>query len=105
MLTVSKEHIEIVQGAGGPKARIAGHRIRVVDIVHWHDRAGMSVDEIVSEFPQLTHADVYAALAYYWDHREELEARMAADEAFAEEMKRKQGPGLLEQKLEQMRNR
>lgn len=30
---VIREHIEIVGGAGGPKVRIAGHRIRVQDIV------------------------------------------------------------------------
>ena len=29
---VIQEHIEIVDGALGPKARIAGHRIRVLDV-------------------------------------------------------------------------
>jgi uncharacterized protein (DUF433 family) len=101
---VIREHIEIVQGAGGPKARIVGHRIRVVDVVEWHEKQGMSVDEIVEQFPTITHADVHAALAYYWDHRDEIEAKMAEDEAYAEEMRRKQGPSLLEQKLKLLRH-
>jgi uncharacterized protein (DUF433 family) len=101
---VIREHIEIVQGAGGPKARIVGHQIRVVDVVEWYEKQGMSVDEIVEQFPTITRADVHAALAYYWDHRAELEAKMAEDEAYAEEMRRQQGPSLLEQKLKLLRH-
>ncbi|RIK39148.1 MAG: hypothetical protein DCC58_15735 [Chloroflexi bacterium] len=82
---VIKEHIAIVQGAGGPKAVIAGHRIRVIDIVVWHEKMGQSVDEILADFPQLTPGDVYAALAYYWDHRDEIEQRIAdAERAYDE---------------------
>ena len=72
-VNVIREHIEIVEGAGGPKARIAGHRIRVQDVVFWHEKQGMSPDEIVDQFPTITLADVYAALAYYWDHRDAIE--------------------------------
>jgi uncharacterized protein (DUF433 family) len=104
MVDVIAEHIEIVEGAGGPKARIAGHRIRVVDVVEWHEKMGLSVDEIVERWPTISRADVHAALAYYWDHREELEAKMAEDEAYAEEMRRKQGPSLLEQKLKSLQH-
>jgi uncharacterized protein (DUF433 family) len=81
-------HIEITPGTCGGKPRIAGHRIRVEDVVVWHDRLGQSVDEIVSRFPQLSLADVYAALAYYHDHREEIDAQMEVDERFVEEMRR-----------------
>jgi hypothetical protein len=30
-------NIEIVAGVGGPKAMIAGHRVRVEDVVVWHE--------------------------------------------------------------------
>ena len=60
---VSQEHIEIVEGALGPKARIIGHRIRVKDIVMWHEHQRAPVDEIVERFPQLTRGDVHAALS------------------------------------------
>lgn len=101
MVDVSNEHIEIVQGAGGPKARIAGSRIRVEDVAIWHEKMGMSADEIVSTYPTLTMADVHAALAYYWDHREEMERKMAEDDAFVKELKR-QTPSPLIEKLKRL---
>ena len=84
MVDVIHEHIEIVSGASGPKARIAGHRVRVQDVVIWHEKLGMSPDEIVHDYPTLTPADVHAALAYYWDHRDEVERAIAEEHAVAE---------------------
>jgi uncharacterized protein (DUF433 family) len=91
-------HIEITAGTCGGKPRIAGHRIRVEDVVVWHERMGESADEIVSRFPQLTLADVYAALAYYHDHREEIDADMEQSEKLVEEMRRLY-PSKLKEKL------
>jgi uncharacterized protein (DUF433 family) len=101
MVDVIREHIEIVEGAGGPKPRIKGSRIRVQDVAIWHEKMGMSPDEIVQEYPQLTLADVHAALAYYWDHRDQIERRMAEDDAFIEEMRRLY-PSPLQRKLERL---
>jgi uncharacterized protein (DUF433 family) len=70
----------------GGKPRIAGHRIRVSDIVVWHDRRGMSPDEIVDHYPGISLADVHAALAYYYDHRDEIEAEFEAEAKFVAEM-------------------
>jgi uncharacterized protein (DUF433 family) len=98
MADVIQDHIEIVEGAGGPKPRVAGTRIRVVDIAIWHEKQGMSAAQIVQEYPQLTLADVYAALAYYWDHRAAIERRAAEDAAFEAECRRKY-PSLLQEKL------
>jgi uncharacterized protein (DUF433 family) len=87
-MDVSREHIEIVEGAFGPKPRIRGSRIRVEDIMNWHEKGGMSADEIVKDFPQLTHADVYAALAYYWDNKDEMDRMIAEGDAWVEEYRR-----------------
>ena len=76
---------------------IAGHRIRVQDVAVWHERQGMSVAEIVQQCPGLTPADVHAALAYYWDHRDAIERAIAEDDAFAERLHRAH-PGPLERK-------
>ena len=46
MADVIRDHIEIVEGAGGPKPRIAGHRVRVRDVAIWYEKLGMSPDEI-----------------------------------------------------------
>lgn len=100
MSCVISQHIEITPGVCGGKPRITGHRIRVEDIVIWHERMGLSPDEIVSQYPTITLADVYAALAYYHDHFEEIRQQMRKDEAFACEMQAKT-PSLVQQKLMQ----
>jgi len=89
-------------GICGGKTCIAGHRVRVLDIVVWHEHQGMTPDEIVSHIPSITLADVHAALAYYFDHIEEIQEEMRTERAFAEEFRRK-NPSLLETKLRQER--
>ena len=91
-------HIEITSGICGGKPRIAGHRIRVEDIVIWHERLGLSPDEIVSQYPSISLADVYAALSYYHDNFDEIRRQMQNDEIFARDMQSKT-PSLVQQKL------
>ena len=86
------QHIETVPGKCGGKPCVAGTRIRVWDIHVWHHLRGQSPEQIVGDFPQLTLADVYAALAYYMDHREEIQKQMQEAEEFVDKMRRKQGP-------------
>jgi uncharacterized protein (DUF433 family) len=83
--SLSREHISTPDTCGG-KPRIRGTRVRVKDVVLWHERMGMSPEEIVSEWPHLTLGDVYAALAYYDDNRAIIDAEMKAEEAFATEL-------------------
>jgi uncharacterized protein (DUF433 family) len=101
-MDVSTEHIEIVQGARGPKPVIKGTRIRIRDVVNWYVGMGWSVGQILEEFPHLTPAGIHAALAYYWDHRDELEATWAAIDAEDEEYMR-QHPSPLREVMEQRR--
>ena len=82
-----ESHIEITPEIAGGKPRIAGRRITVQNIVIWHERLGKSADEICAE-SNLTLAEVYAALAYYFDHREEIDRSIKADAAFAEALRR-----------------
>ena len=97
-ISVSKEHIVITPGVCGGKPRIAGHRIKVQDIVIWHDRMGMSPDEIIYQYPSITLADVYAALAYYHDHREEIRQQIEEGENFAKQLQGNK-PSLIEKIL------
>lgn len=100
------DRVRIVSTPGtcGGKPRIAGSRIQVKHLAIMHERQGMSPEDIVSEFPHLTLVDVYAALAYYHDHREAMNAEIAADGAWYEEQKATQRfcPGSLPQKLAEM---
>jgi hypothetical protein len=43
----------------------------------------MRVEEIVQQYPALNPADVHDALAYAYDHLEEIEADLAADDEAA----------------------
>ncbi len=95
MASVEKQHIEITPGICGGKPRIAGHRVRVQDVVIWTEQ-GQSPDEIVAHIPSITVADVYSALAYYHDHRVEIDADIQTEIAIVAELKSKTGPGRLD---------
>ena len=75
------------QGASGPKPRIAGKGINISALAIWHEKMGISVDEIVREY-NLTRAEIYAGLAYYHDHKAEIDAQILQEEAYVEEMKK-----------------
>jgi uncharacterized protein (DUF433 family) len=81
------ERIVATPGVREGKPRIAGHRITVSDVAIWHERMGMSPDEIVSEYPTITLSDVHAALAYYFDHRDEEDREIRDGEEFAERLR------------------
>ena len=81
------DRIVMTAGVRGGKPRIAGHRITVSDVAIWHERMGMSPDEIVTDYPTITLSDVYAALAYYFDHRVEVDREILEGEEFAENVR------------------
>lgn len=97
METGIDRHIEITPGVAGGKPRVTGHRITVQNIVVWHEHLGKSVDEISAEH-NLTLAQVYAALSYYFDHRAEVDQSIKADDVFVEALRR-QKPSILQTKL------
>ena len=88
-------HIVQTPGTLGGEARIEGHRIRVRDVAMARDLDGLSPEEIVaSVYPSLTLAQVYSALAYYEDHREEIDRAAQEEARFVEEF-RQQHPELV----------
>lgn len=88
MAQVLTERITRTSGVCGGKACIAGTRIRVMDIVIWYEHQGMTPDEIVDQFPTISLSDVHTALAYYYDHIEEIRAEMRREEEVADEFMR-----------------
>ena len=63
----------------GGQPVVVGTRIRVGIILGCY-RQGMNVEEIVQQYPTLKPADVHDALAYAYDHLDEIEADLAADD-------------------------
>lgn len=73
---------------------ITGTRVRIMDIVGAY-KAGVSDTELQEHFSSraLTLSEIHAALAYYYDHREEIDAALAEDEELGRqaELERLQG--------------
>jgi uncharacterized protein (DUF433 family) len=68
--------VDIARCGGQPV--VAGTRIRVATILACY-RQGMGIEEIVQQYSGLRPADVHDALAYAYDHLDEIEAALAAD--------------------------
>jgi uncharacterized protein (DUF433 family) len=89
------KRIESRPGVLGGKPCIAGRRIAVEHVAVWHERLGLSADEIAVEY-DLELADVYAALAYYFAHREEIDRSIREGKEAVCQL-REQSPSLLEE--------
>jgi uncharacterized protein (DUF433 family) len=94
-------HIVATPGTLAGKARIAGRRISVQDIAIWHDRLGKTVDEICADY-DLSLAEVHAALAYYYDHRDDIDRHITETDAFVKAL-RASSPSILAQRLAERR--
>lgn len=71
---------------------IDGTRHRVVDIIADHVAHGYSAAQIVMHYPDLTPAQVHAALTYYYDHQEAMDAALSASYDAAERQRRQHTP-------------
>ena len=69
----------------GGRPRVAGTGVTVRRIVGWY-KQGLTPEEIITELPHLSLAQVYAALTYYHANREEIEADITAEAATAERL-------------------
>jgi hypothetical protein len=65
----------------------------------WHERMGMSPDELVASYPTITLSDVRAALAYYYENRRRIDDDIEEGRKFVEEITPKAGPSRLQELL------
>ncbi len=82
MATTAKvvySHITKQPGVRGGKACIDDTRIAVADVVALL-KQGLADQQIVERYPFLNLAQVHAAISYYYDNRDELEADLAEDD-------------------------
>ncbi|HLJ80168.1 MAG TPA: DUF433 domain-containing protein [Ktedonobacterales bacterium] len=78
-------HIIIEPDVMGGEAHIASLRIAVSDVAIWVNYHHLSPGEIAERF-QLSLGDVYAALAYYHNHKDEIDQNIAETDRQAAEM-------------------
>jgi len=83
---------------------IEGSRHRVRHLAAEHREYGWSAEELQENHPDLPMAAIYSALAYYYDHREEVDAEIdeQADTVAAQLSK---SPHNLRERLEKRQGR
>ena len=69
----------------GGRLRINGTRMTVHQLVVWY-KQGYTPEEIADQYPHLTLAQVYTALAYYHANQEEIEAELTAEKIEADRL-------------------
>ena len=77
MIATSYRYVVQTPGVRSGHPIVEGTRIGVHDVVALI-KTGASVDEVVASLPRLTRAQVYECLAYYEDHKDQLESLVAA---------------------------
>jgi uncharacterized protein (DUF433 family) len=85
----------------GGRPHVAGTRMTVADIALMYLHLGQSLEEIAGKY-DLPLAAVYAAMAYYYDHRAEIDQSITDDQAFAAAF-RHNNPSPLQAKLQALR--
>jgi len=55
---------------------VEGANVKVIEIAADYLAHRSSVEEMAYQFPHLTPSMIHSALAYFYDHREEMEADM-----------------------------
>jgi uncharacterized protein (DUF433 family) len=83
-------------------AWIAGTTIKVIEVALTQAASGLTPEEMQAELPHLSVAQVYAALAYYHAHREELDAEIERRRQWADEMAAQAGESPFVKRLRAM---
>jgi uncharacterized protein (DUF433 family) len=79
---------------------IAGTSMKVVELALAQLAYGWSPEELHFQFPYLTLGQIYSALAYYWDHREELDRDIERRMEAVNQLRRTLGPSPLITRLQ-----
>lgn len=90
------EHIAIDE-AGVPI--LEGTTMKVIELVLETIAYGWSPDELQFQHPYLTLGQIHSALAYYWDHKDELDRDIENRLERVEQMRRQLKPSPLVARL------
>ena len=79
------EHV-VLDAKGNPI--IVGTNMKVIEIVVEKNAYGWSPEELYFQHPHLTLGQIYSALAYYWDHQDELDGDIEKRLAFVKQIRK-----------------
>jgi uncharacterized protein (DUF433 family) len=100
MSTLTATLYQHVQLDGNDIPIIAGTTMKVVELVMAHLAHGWSPEELHFQHPYLTLGQIHSALAYYWDHKDILDADIERRWQWAEQIRQQAGPSPLAAKLQ-----
>jgi uncharacterized protein (DUF433 family) len=80
MATVIDVTLVRTPGICGGNLRIDGTGMSVNQIVTLH-KQGLSAEQIVEQYPHRTLREIYGVLAWYYEHKQEFDAELAAEAA------------------------
>ncbi|MDJ0616144.1 MAG: DUF433 domain-containing protein [Calothrix sp. MO_192.B10] len=78
---------------------IKGTTMKVIELINSQFAYGWSPEELHLNYPHLSMSQIYSALAYYWDHKQELDADMERRFQLAEKLRREAGESPLAARL------
>jgi uncharacterized protein (DUF433 family) len=96
METTAYEHI-LLDGRGVPV--INGTTMKVVELVTEAIAYGWSPDDLYFQHPYLSLGQIHSALAYYWDHSEDLNRDMEQRSELIDKIRQAAGPSPLAERL------
>ena len=80
---------------------IKGTSMKVVELVTSVQAYGWSPEELHFQYPHLSMSQIHAALAYYWEHKAEIDADMQRRFEYSEKLRLEAGDSSLVKRLRQ----
>ncbi len=81
---------------------IAGTTMKVVELITSVKAYGWTPEELHANYPHVSMSKIYSALAYYWDHKQELDADIKRRYQEAEKLRIEAGESPIATKLRTM---
>ena len=78
---------------------ITGTSMKVVELVTSIQAYGWSPEELHYQYPHLSMSQIYSALAYYWEHKEEIDADLKRRFEYSEKLRLEAGESTLAKRL------
>ncbi|WP_026102291.1 DUF433 domain-containing protein [Pleurocapsa sp. PCC 7319] len=80
---------------------IKGTSMKVVELVTSVQAYGWSPEELHFQYPHLSMSQIYSALAYYWEYKEEIDADVKRRFEYSEKLRQDAGESTLAKRLRQ----
>ena len=77
-ISLDEEHVPWIKDAN----------TKVVEVVRHIQSSGLTPEQLHLDLPHLTLGQIYSAMAYYWDHKDELDADIERRAQYVEQLRR-----------------